>query len=139
MKSIQVNLKFPSNSELQSQMKQVVSYLEKQGNIDLKLDTKGFVKSIGEMNGVINKLKSELKNFGVLDSIVNENKTKQGTQSIIEQTEAIKQQQLALANSEKAIKNATVTRVDKNGNESVVKELSVIQDKYNQIIKTVDT
>lgn len=129
----------PSNSELQKQMQSVISYMEQQGQIDLKIDTKGFNKSLSDMSSVLNKLKGELKNFGVIDSVVNEGKTKQSTKAIEEQTNAIKIQQQVVSANEKAIKSATVVKVDKNGNENIIKELSVIQDKYRQIVQTVDT
>ena len=144
MKSIQVNLKFPSNSELKSQMKQVISYLEQQGNIDLKLDTKGFTKSLSDMSSILGKLKSELKNFGVLE-LANTGTIKnqiQDTDKLATAMEKVHQKSILASREREKVwqnKNADASNKDlDNEYKLLVKKQEMIQKLNNMSQPKID-
>lgn len=138
MKQIQVGLRFPKNSELQSQMKQAIDVLQKSATMDLKLDTKSFTKSLNDMSSTLSNLKNQLKSFGVLDTVINENQVKSSTDAINKQTQALKVQQ-DIINGSKVMKTSNNQLVNPDGTKSLIKDLTVVEDKYKNIVTVTNT
>lgn len=71
MKSVKVNIKFPSKSEAQVQLNNALKGLDSKLKIDL--DLKSFNSSISAMSKELDNLKKKLDKFGVIEYIVKPN------------------------------------------------------------------
>lgn len=68
MKSVKVNIKFPSKTEAQKQLNTALEGLN--SSLKINLDTKSFTSSIATMSKELNKLKTQLDKFGVIEHII---------------------------------------------------------------------
>lgn len=69
-KSVKLQIKLPSQAELTKQLNELIGKT-KDTKIPLDIDTKAFTKSIGEMSKELQKLKTQLGNFNILENINN--------------------------------------------------------------------
>lgn len=69
-KSVKLQIKLPSQAELTKQLNELIGKT-KDTKIPLDIDTKAFTKSVGEMSKELQKLKTQLGNFNILENINN--------------------------------------------------------------------
>lgn len=74
MKYVQIGIKFPKNSEIKRDLNEIISYMNKNAKLELGIDTKSFTTSLKTMSSELDKLKSKLAKFNVLDNIVDDSR-----------------------------------------------------------------
>lgn len=69
MKSIKIDVKFPSSAEVRSKLDTVLKEVQKNAVLDFTIDTKAFSASLNEMASMLAKLKSQLGQFNILEQV----------------------------------------------------------------------
>lgn len=68
-KNIKVGIKLPSNNQLKTEIQSAIKLMEKYATLDFKIDTKEFTKSLSSMSNELNKLKTQLSKFNILENV----------------------------------------------------------------------
>lgn len=131
MKDIRINIKIPSATEINKDLDSILKKVSQNSVLDLKLDTTAFTKSIGEMSKALSSLKSQLGNFNILETMSDSSK-------INDVTNAIKKQNKSLEEQSNILKTSNTFKINSDGTQSLIKEVTKIKDEYNNVIDTVD-
>lgn len=138
MKNIKIGIKLPSNNQLNADMKALVKQMEKQGIINITLDTKAFSKSLGEMSKMLSNLKTQLGKFNILENVE--------TSGVKKAKSEIKSLGIEVENSTRKLSKVEI-KVDASGAETRIKSYKesfsktsqqVVKDGYIMSTKTTE-
>lgn len=141
MKAVKINIKLPSNNELQKEIQQAVKLMEKYSLLEMKIDTKSFTKSLSSMSSELTKLKTQLSKFNILDNLSDSIKVNDNTKTIKSQTEALKEQ----IKIQELLSGGTILKTSKsevlnsNGTKDLIKDYQTIKLLTGEIVQVVNT
>lgn len=141
MKSVKINIKLPSNNELQKEIQQAVKLMEKYSLLEMKIDTKSFTKSLSSMSNELAKLKTQLSKFDVLDNLSNSTKVNDNTKAIKSQTEALKEQIKVqeILKGGTVLKTSQTEQVNNGGTKDLIKDYQTIKLLSGEIVQVMNT
>lgn len=131
--SISLGIKLQPSKEVQTELETVIRELEKNSNIDLKLDTSQINKSLKEFGDTLSTISSQIKNGFNFGSVFN------GQASGIDNvTNKLKEEQKAIeqtANTMKTLSNTKVQVLNDDGSvKETLKDITKLQDGISKTI-----
>lgn len=141
MKSVKINIKLPSNNELQKEIQQTVKLMKKYSLLEMKIDTKSFTKSLSSMSNELAKLKTQLSKFNILDNLSGSNKVNDNTKAIKSQTEALKEQIKVqeMLKGGTVLKTSQTEQVNNGGTKDLIKDYQTIKLLSGEIVQVMNT